>query len=257
MGSRDRHLISTQYARNGPLIDESQMYTRLVAAGVDREERRKILLVENGLGRPTHKTRRSIFEALEQRFADDRRASNLGVLSAVPGQARSFAVGVLMEIARHDQLVGAFLAFLAERTEQSWMQIDARLFLEKLYQRDDVVPSWAPSIQKRAVSSLNSIPRHFQLWRARVGSRVTPISLPAELVGMIVFERLSDGAPVEHAPDFATFGMRKQDIVEALWSCSRRGWFAVDVIGDVISVESKVNSVSEMFTSSQGAGIYA
>ena len=255
MGRGARSLISTQYARNGPLLEESQQFTRLVSAGVARDARREVLLVENALGRPTHKTRRSIFEALEQRFADERRARHLGILSTVPGQARNFGMGVLLEIARHDELVGEFLAFIGARVGQPWSLIDAQRFLEELDGRDAAVRSWAPSIQKRAVSSLNSISSHFQLWRSRVGARVAPIELPNELVAIIAFERLLDGEPVIYAPEFAMLGVRREAIVEALWSCARRGWYAVDTIGDVVHVEPKVDSIRAMFDPSVFAGV--
>ena len=248
MAQRRRPLatISTQYARNGPLVDESREYTRLVARGLRRAERRQFLVIENGLRRATHKARRNIFEALEARFADERRAADLGLLVELPAGRRAFDVGALLELARHDKLIGEFLRFLIARIGQSWSLIDANYFLDDLNRRSGVVRRWAPSLQKRALSSLNSLPDAFDIWERRVGPTVTPIEMPPELAAIIVQERLIDALPPLHAPEFAMLGLQRDAVVRLLWTCARRRWFTVDVVGDVANIDPEFDSTASM-----------
>lgn len=248
MAKRRRPLaaISTQYARNGPLVDESREYTRLVARGLGRAERRQFLVIENGLRRATYKARRNIFEALEARFADERRAADLGLLVELPAGRRAFDVGALLELARHDTLIGEFLRFLVARIGQSWSLIDSKYFLDELNRRSGVVRRWAPSLQKRAVSSLNSLPDAFDIWERRAGPTVTPIEMPPELSAIIIQERLTDTLPPLHAPEFAMLGLRRDAVVQLLWTCARRRWFTVDVVGDVVNVDPEFDSTASM-----------
>jgi hypothetical protein len=203
-------------------------------------------VIENGLRRATYKARRNIFEALEARFADERRAADLGLLVELPAARRAFDVGILLELARHDKLIGEFLRFLVARIGQSWSLIDANYFLDDLNRRSGVVRRWAPSLQKRAVSSLNSLSDAFDIWERRAGPLVTPIEMPPELAAIIVQERLIDALPPLHAPEFAMLGLQRDAVVQLLWTCARRRWFTVDVVGDVANVDPKFDSTASM-----------
>jgi hypothetical protein len=238
--------ISTQYARNGPLVDESREYTGLVARGLGRGARRQLLVNENGLRRATYKARRNIFEALEARFADERRAADLGLLVELPAGRRAFDVGALLEVARHDSLIGEFLGFMVARIGQSWSLIDANYFLDDLNRRTGVVRRWAPSLQKRAVSSLNSLPDAFEIWERRAGPTVTPIEMPSELAAIVIQERLADALPPLHAPEFAMLGLQRDAVVQLLWTCARRRWFTVDVVGDVVKIDPEFDSAASL-----------
>lgn len=239
--------ITTQYARNGPLLEESRQFTRLAAAHVPRLERRRLLVDQNELGRVTYKARRNIFEALDARFADDNRAANLGLLAGLATGGRSHDIGVLLEIARHDMLIGRFLQFLTEHFGESTALVDARYFLDSLDRELGVVRGWAPSLQSRAIAALNRIPDVFRLWSNEPGSRVAVIDPPIELMGLIVQERLQEMLPPLGAREFAMLGIDRPRALDLLWACARRNWFKVDVAGDVVRLEPQFSSVAAMF----------
>jgi hypothetical protein len=181
------------------------------------------------------------------RFSDERRAANLGMLSMNPSGLRAFNVGAFLEIALHDQLICEFASFLVACIGQPWALLDASYFLDDLDRRLSVVRTWAPSLQKRAISALNSMPGMFGLWAERVGARVPPIQIPTELTGLIVHERLASSALPLQAREFEILGLGRQEVLESLWACARRGWFSVDVAGDVVLIESTFPSIAAMY----------
>jgi len=249
--------ISTQYARNGPLLEEAREYVRLVARGLNRAERRETLVIENGLHRHTYKARRNIFEALEARFSDARRARNLGVLTLEAAPSRAFSLGALVELARHDALMNKFLEFLVRHIGSPWRSIDARYFLEELERQTGAVRGWAPTLQRRAVSALNSVPRVFELWGARVGPDIPEVELPVELFATIVHERISDTKSAWNAPEFRMLGLKHRAVVDLSWACARRKWFTVDVVGDIVTLEPSFGDLATMLAAAEGEGVFA
>lgn len=255
MADRSRPLarISTQYARNGPLLSESREYVRLVARGLQKEERRRVLVLENGLGRQTYKARRNIFEALEARFADQRRAADLGLLSLSSAPSKAFSVGALIELARHDLLIQKFVSFLVRHIGLPIGMIDARRFLDELDTEDGSAGRWSPSLRRRAESSLNAIPSHFELWSETIDGSVPAVHIPIELAALIVQERLEAGSGPINAVEFDMLGLRAAEVIELLWACARRNWFSVDVVGNVVRVEQKFKDLSSLLDAGAGA----
>ncbi len=236
-------VLSTQYARNGPLIPESREFVRMVAAGLSRPERRQRLVVENGLARPTFKSRRNLFEALEGRFSLEQRARDLGQLSFSNASPRALMIGFLSELAETDELVKRYLHFVHAKIGEEHCYADARLFIAELAETSTVVQAWAPSLQRRAVSSLNSLPFHYGLWENTRLKLIPRPQLPLEVCGLIFSWQLDQEQSVLRAPFFETLAMRRDDILELLWACARRGWFEVEAQGDVLRVQHEARCV--------------
>jgi hypothetical protein len=239
--------FSTQYARNGPLLAEAVEFTRLVGLGLDKPQRQRLLVGDNRLGRSTYKSRRNIFEALEARFCDHRRAANLGILTQSALPFRAFSMGAFLELAKRDALIRAFLDFLIHGDGMPQSRIEAGRFLQELEARSNTIQKWAPTLRRRAVSALNALPEKFEIFSMQSADHpVTSIAFPVELAAVVVQERLEDDLSPISAPDFAAFRLSRQTIIELLWSCARREWFKVDVIGDIVHVERRFSSIDDM-----------
>lgn len=240
-------MITTQYARNGALAAESRIFVRLVALGRSRTERRECLVVENQLGRRTIKTRRSIFEALESRFSDVSRARDLGELVDTAISSRALRLGFLSELAATDELVSRYLCFLSSHIGDQIDYADAGLFISTLVEQKLGVEAWAPSLLRRAVSSLNGIPYTFGVWLERRPERVPEVVLPIEVMAIHFWWQCRDGKHVLRAPFFRLVGMSEERAMRQLWDCARRGWFEVEALADVLNVRPVIAELAEMF----------
>lgn len=254
--ARSHATPSTQYARNGPLLPESLEFTRLISKCVTRAERKRILVSENRLGRHTYKSRRNIFEALEARFADHRRAANLGFLSMTTGLSRSFAMGCFLELAKHDALVGSFVRYSIEAMG-SGSATDAASFLGQLDVGSGSVNAWSPTLRRRAIASLNAISHKFQVTDGLPPAVRGELRFPVELAAIIFQERLEDNLSAVGAPEFALLNLSRNAVVALLWSCARREWFRVDIIGDVVNVERRFENAASLLQISSGGEILA
>ncbi len=236
-------MLLTQYARNGPLIQESRDFVRLVAAGYSRPERRRRLVVDNALGRRSFKSRRNLFEALEMRFSEQSHARDLGVLSYSSANPRALSVGFLTELAGHDELVASYLQFVYSRIGEERRFIDARFFIAELATSSTAAATWAPSLQRRAVASLNSLPAQFGLWESPAPEIVQRPHLPLETLGLLFLWQLERNESVLSVPFLKIIAMPKGDILESLWACARRGWFEIEASGDIVRARAESGDV--------------
>jgi hypothetical protein len=211
------------------LIAESREFVKLVARGMSRTERHDVLVLQNGLGRRTYKSRRNIFEQLEARFLNESHARDLGVLAETAATSRTLAIGMLNELVATDDLVRTYVGFVFEHVGQERCSIDASRFIGRLSAESSEVASWAPSLHRRAASSLNSLLRHFMLNEFGERAIVTKPKLPLEVVAFLIWWQLEREASVVDAPLLRLLSFSSNEIVNLVWDCARRGWFEVVV----------------------------
>jgi hypothetical protein len=241
---------STQYARNGPLLDDSRRFVSLVVDARSRIERHRLLVIENGLGRRSYKTRRNLFEALEARFADAERTAELGRFVRSNIGIRAFHLAFLAEIAKHDSLISAYLHFLIERIGYPIEVATPDRFLAEL-ERQETLP-WSPSVRRRTVASLGMLPLHFELWSAQACGVVPAVVPPIELVAFYVQSALQRSASVARVFELESLGFSRESMVEALWSCARRGWFEVSAMAGIVHVERRFATLDALLRDIDG-----